>query len=618
MIVRCSTKRTHLPCPTRARAGRGLAMFARQDVRALLRVVVWLGAAGLAAGTVGTGWSRESSPAVVVHEVQVDGRLQKFSTEVPTSAAAPGEVASGDGGKSRRLRISSPAQRLQFSFGPGLSSSNQPVRFRYQLEGVDPVWREAGGEMRLTVRFLDSAKNTVGAVDFVARGETPGWTGKVADSRFAPHREQVTVPARAVGVQMELFSGGDEQTTGIMVIDELTVSRGGSTNARAETRLFSSRLARGLDLDQPLAVPPHWMRDGSEPAIAQMLKRDEDEPRQVLAVVDSEPKKWGAWRTGEDSLIPVRPGEALELNWIEMFSIGWGGRREANYTKLPPGEYRFRVKGATETGAWTNEETALAITVTPRFWQTTWFLGSALVVAVGALVSGVRYLTWRKLQARLEIMERQRAVERERARIARDLHDDLGASLTQIALLSELAKADLAQPELARTHLNQIFTTAGGLARLLNEIVWAVNPANDTLEQFTSHLCRFAQDYLSLAGIRCRLDFPEFVPHYPMSSPERHNLFLATKEALHNIVKHAHAGQVWLRLTLDAGVLKVLIEDDGKGCGAETSTVTPIGGVGDGLFNMQKRMEQIGGRFAQQSRPGKGTTVRLILPLRKQ
>jgi len=239
------------------------------------------------------------------------------------------------------------------------------------------------------------------------------------------------------------------------------------------------------------------------------------------------------------------------------------------------------------------------------------------MVAVGALVTGVRYLTWRKVQSRLEVLERQRAVERERARIARDLHDDLGASLTQIALLSELAKADLAQPELARTHLNQIFATVGGLARLLNEIVWAVNPANDTLEQFTSHLCKFAQDYLSLAGIRCRLDFPEVLPHYPMPAPERHNLFLATKEALHNIVKHAQAGQVWLRLRLEADVLTLLIEDDGQGCGPEAITATSMGMAGDGLSNMQKRMEQLGGRFTQASQPGNGTTVRLVLPLRK-
>jgi signal transduction histidine kinase len=103
---------------------------------------------------------------------------------------------------------------------------------------------------------------------------------------------------------------------------------------------------------------------------------------------------------------------------------------------LPPGEYRFRVKAVTETGGGSGEATSLAITVVPRFWKRNWFLGGTTAGAIGALVAGMRYLTWRKLQSRLEIHERQRAIERERARIARDLHADLGASLTQIALLS--------------------------------------------------------------------------------------------------------------------------------------------------------------------------------------
>jgi signal transduction histidine kinase len=248
----------------------------------------------------------------------------------------------------------------------------------------------------------------------------------------------------------------------------------------------------------------------------------------------------------------------------------------------------------------------------------TWFLGAALGLVAGALIAVVRYVTNRKMQTRLDVLERQRALERERTRIARDLHDDLGASLTRIALLSELAKADLHQPELAKTHLDQIFTTVSGLARELNEIVWAVNPENDNLEHFSDHICKFAQDYLSLAGIRCRLDFPESVPAYPMPSPERHSLFLAAKEALQNIVKHAEAGQVWIRLKLEPGVLLLLVEDDGKGGDAELFPA-PSGIVqGNGLSNMQKRMEQLGGRFARQTRPGNGTMVRLELPLRKQ
>ena len=553
----------------------------------------------------------------MIHEVQVDGRPLTIAIEPFLHSTSSVNAGLNEGWKSERLRISAQAHRLDFRFGPGTGSSNPPVRFRYRLEGVDGDWREAGGEMRLTVTFLDSANNIVGATDFVARGQTPGWAGNVAQSRFVPRREHVTAPPRAVGVRMELFSGGDEQTTGIMVIDQLAVLHGRNANEAKETILFRSDAAAGRDLDQPLGVPNHWMRDGSKPSIANVLKLETQSPGHVLALVDTDAKKWGAWRTGEDAIIPVSPDDALELHWNEMYSIGWGGSREVSYTYLPPGDYRFRVQAVTEAGEGMGEETSLVLTVTPHFWKTRWFVSGILVVLVGALVAGVRYLTWRKVQSQLQILERQRAVERERIRIARDLHDDLGASLTQIALLSELANADLAQPELARIHLNQIFATAGGLTRQLNEIVWAVNPANDTLEQFTSYICKFAQHYLSLAGIRCRLDFPEFVPHYALPAPERHNLLLATKEALHNIVKHAQAGQVWLRLRLEADVLTLLIEDDGKGCDAEANPATLPSTVGDGLSNMQKRMEQIGGGFSKQDRVGGGTIVRLVLPLQK-
>ncbi|HWX22035.1 MAG TPA: ATP-binding protein [Candidatus Binatia bacterium] len=564
-----------------------------------------------------SGADLPAPPMVVVHDVLVDGDSQKPSLENSTQPDVRTEPNSGEPVNLGRLRISPRAQRLEFKFGPNPASSNQPVRFRYQLEGFDRDWQEAGGEMRLTVKFLDSAQNTVGAVDFVARGESPGWAGNAADSRFVHRREPLIVPPQAAAMQIELFSGGDEQTTGLMAIDDLAVWVAGSTNDKPAAALFSSRFAGERGFDPRVGVPSHWMRDGSKPSIARMLNLNDTEARHVLAVVDTDAAKWGAWRTDLASSVPVRPGDSLILAWSEIYSIGWGGTRTATYTYLAPGTYHFRVRAVTETGEWTGEAASLLISCPPPFWKRSWFLGSSLAVAVGVLVMGVRHATSRKMEARLEMVERQRALERERARIARDLHDDLGASLTQIALLSELAKADLAHPEQATAHLNQIFTKTGVLARQLNEIVWAVNPANDTLEHFTSHICKFAQDYLSLAGIRCRLDFPESVPGYPMLSPERHNLFLTAKEALHNVVKHAQAGQVWLRLKLAPGALTLLIEDDGKGWDADTLAGSLDHPTGDGLSNMQKRMEQLGGRFAQQSKPGSGTSVRLELPLRK-
>ncbi len=487
------------------------------------------------------------------------------------------------------------------------------MRLRYRLEGFDKEWREAGGEMRLNVRFLDETGNTVSAQDFLVKGESVGWAGAVTRSRFDRRREQVEAPKRAVRMQVELFSGGPEQTVGIMVIDDLSVSAASGANGNPGAMLFSSRLEEAKELDQPLAVPRGWMRDGSKPSTALLLRSDEFKPLHVLAVVDTDPNTWGAWRTDPESSVAVHPGDTLTLQWNEMYSIGWGGPAAAAYSYLPPGQYQFRIQAVTEAGEKTGGMLSLPITVWPPFWQTTWFQGSALALLVGALVAVVRYATWRKMQGQLELIKQQRAVELERSRIARDIHDDLGANLTQIALLSELAQADLSQPAQARSHLEQIFTTAGAVARQLDEIVWAISPANDTLEQFASYVSKFAQDYLRVAGIRCRLEVPESLPKYPMSSAQRHDLFLAAKEALHNVVKHAQADEVWLRLKIDQGALALEIEDNGKGLG-ERAEARPRG---HGLANMQNRLRHVGGTFAQQSRPGLGTLVRLALPLQR-
>jgi signal transduction histidine kinase len=553
------------------------------------------------------------SSAIVIYSISVDGHPREAAAQTRLPSAAAIDLTSSKKMETGRLKISSTTQRMEILFGPNPAVSHPPVRLRYQLEGFDKEWREAGGEMRLNVRFLDAAGNTVSAQDFPVRGESVGWAGAVTRSRFDRRSEQVEAPERAARMQLELFSGGSEQTVGIMVIDDLSVSMASGINGKPEALLFSSRFAEGKDLDQPLAVPHGWMRDGSKPSAALLLRSDDYKPLRVLAVVDTDPNTWGAWRTDPDSSVTVHPGDALLLQWNEMYSIGWGGRGEADYSYLPPGQYQFRVQAVTETGEKAGATLSLPITVSLPFWQTTWFQGGVLVFLVGALVAAVRNATWRKMQRQLELLNQQRAVELERSRIARDIHDDLGANLTQIALLSELAQTDLAQPVQARSHLEQIFTTAGAVARQLDEIVWAITPANDTLEQFASYVSKFAQDYLRVAGIRCRLDVPESLPKYPMSSAQRHDLFLAAKEALHNVVKHAQADEVWLRLKIGQGALALEIEDNGKGL-AEHAAGRPRG---HGLANMQNRLGHVGGTFEQHSRPGLGTLVRLALPLKR-
>ena len=162
-------------------------------------------------------------------------------------------------------------------------------------------------------------------------------------------------------------------------------------------------------------------------------------------------------------------------------------------------------------------------------------------------------------------MERQRALERERARIARDIHDDLGASLTRITLLSQSVRSELESEHRAGADVDQIYSTARELTRSMDEIVWAVNPQHDTLDSLVTYLGRFAQHFLSAAGIRCRLDVPLDLPALALTAEIRHNVFLAFKEALHNVVKHAQATEVRLSLELRPEGFMLVIADNGRG-----------------------------------------------------
>ena len=262
---------------------------------------------------------------------------------------------------------------------------------------------------------------------------------------------------------------------------------------------------------------------------------------------------------------PKKSASSIGLQGLEREWTDAGTKRTIIYSYIPPGSYQFQVMACNSDGIWNTTGAALAFTVQPYFWQTWWFYIVAGMSAAALLTGGALWIARRRMHRKLEHLERQRAIERERTRIARDIHDNLGANLTRISLLSQSAHGELHNPEQAAVQLNRIYDTTRELTRALDEIVWAVNPEHDTLDSLANYLGKFAQEFLGSLAIRCRLDVPVQLPPWPVTAEVRHNLFLAFKEALHNVVKHAAASEASVSLTTDARAFTLAVRDHGRG-----------------------------------------------------
>ena len=206
-------------------------------------------------------------------------------------------------------------------------------------------------------------------------------------------------------------------------------------------------------------------------------------------------------------------------------------------------------------------------------------------------------------------VEQRRLLEQERARVAQDLHDDLGAGLAQIGLIASLARRPGTLPERAQDHLAEITGKAREMVTVLDEIVWAINPKHDTAGSVSGYLCDYAQEFLRAAALVCRLETDCARPDQALGSAPRHQLFLAFKEALTNVVKHAGATEVRVRIAAAEAGLDVTVEDNGRGLVASSGAP-----AGDGLRNMRGRLEKIGGRCEIKPGAAGGTVVALHLP----
>ncbi|MES2476942.1 MAG: two-component regulator propeller domain-containing protein [Verrucomicrobiota bacterium] len=293
----------------------------------------------------------------------------------------------------------------------------------------------------------------------------------------------------------------------------------------------------------------------------------------------------------------------LEESWRDV-----GTQRSSTYESVPAGKYHFEVVAVNGDGLQSPAPATVAIEIRPRFWETAWFVAQAVLLGI-LLAGGVGWLIARsRLKRRIGLLKIRNTRELERARIARDLHDDLGASLTEIALLADLG-AEQAVGTSFHTQLDELSSKARMLGLTLDEIVWAVNPREDTLASLIDYLASFANEFLDHAGINLRLNIAGDIPDSPLDATVRHSVFLAVREAFNNIVKHSEAESAWLNVSLTQGVLEINVEDDGKGVDDYALS------RGNGLSNFRIRMQTCGGEAAVSLREEGGTRVRLLVPV---
>jgi signal transduction histidine kinase len=333
--------------------------------------------------------------------------------------------------------------------------------------------------------------------------------------------------------------------------------------------------------------------------------------------------------------LDFRAGESLRYQYkLEGADQDWSRLTEATtvtYANLKPEKYRFLVRAVNSEGATSDMPAVVTFTIVPPVWQRTWFVFlSALALAiVTALEFRYRTANLREInralkeakiaEERLRRSREERLVELEsvRARIATDLHDDIGASLTQIAILSEVAQAKV-HGNGASEPLTKITDVSNELVGTMSDIVWSINPAKDHLSDLTQRMRRFASDVLSKKGVKVSFKSPGTADEILLNSNVRREVFLVFKEAINNVAKHSNATAVEIDLGVSRTDVLLTIKDNGKGFKVEPlsfeDTFSSQGRSGNGIPSMNKRAKEMGGVIDIASSPGTGTLICLRLP----
>jgi len=298
----------------------------------------------------------------------------------------------------------------------------------------------------------------------------------------------------------------------------------------------------------------------------------------------------------------------LSTDWIEA-----GTLRQASYANLPEGDYTFEIVAVNKHGYESASPARLTFQIEPYWHERTEVRAGAALGFVLLLSGGIG---WRLHSLRrIHHLEQQAARAEERARLAKDLHDSLGADLTELTLLSNLGEQTPPSPDQMARRFEQLSQRTHETLHSLRDLIWTTHPRADSVEELASRLCEHAERLLRAAGINCRFDLPAQLPEVVIGPIVRRHLLLATSEAVHNAVRHARPTEVWLRVRLEGNVLEIAVEDNG--CGFDPAGVAERRSAGHrlGLASMRQRIESVGGQYLLTGAKGRGTRVTFRVPL---
>ena len=288
--------------------------------------------------------------------------------------------------------------------------------------------------------------------------------------------------------------------------------------------------------------------------------------------------------------------------WIKM-----GNQHLLSFSNLAAGNHFLSIRSTNSEGIWLNNDIACLIIVHPWWWQTWAFRVGIACLGIGLLMAAIRFYYQRKLEKQKIILERRQAVEKERTRIATDMHDDLGANLSRIKFLIETIGIKKQKREGIKDEISSIRHYAHEMIDKMGEIVWALNEKNDSLSDLLAYSRAYAVEYLSQNGIQSNVQIPKEIPSLFVSGEFRRNVYLSIKEALHNIVKHSQADTVDICVETQMQLF-IRIHDNGRGF--DETNIRPFS---NGIVNMKKRIANLGGNFEIINT--EGSTIILIVPL---